>query len=123
MLCSSVSLHGYPDPPQEAVTQVETLTAQIRAAQGPEINTMSGWLPAWGAPAAMSSMSGMNSGNNTGGGLSSAEMDRLGGLSGSALDREFPTMMINHHRGAIDMAKTEQAHGVTPARRTSPSGW
>jgi uncharacterized protein (DUF305 family) len=32
-------------------------------------------------------------------------------------DRDFATMMIDHHRGAIDMAKAELEHGDDPELR------
>ena len=76
---------------------------------------MTGWLDDWGAPA---SMSGTGSGgHDTGdmpGSMSGADMDRLMSLSGSQFDREFLTMMISHHQGAVDMAEAEQAGGANP---------
>lgn len=48
------------------------------------------------------------------GSMSSDDMDRLTGLSGSEFDREFLTMMISHHQGAVDMATTEQTDGTNP---------
>ena len=95
--------------------QVKDLADRIKAAQGPEMTTMTGWLDDWGASA---SMPGMDHGDMEMGGMpgsmSSADMDRLMGLSGSEFDRQFLTMMIGHHQGAIDMAETEQADGVNP---------
>ena len=95
--------------------QVKDVATKIKAEQAPEIDTMTSWLSAWGAPATMSGMD--HGGHDVGtmpGAMSSADMDRLAGLSGSEFDREFLTLMIAHHQGAIDMAKTEQAEGVNP---------
>jgi len=93
-------------------TQVEELAARIKAAQGPEMETMTGWLDAWGAGASMSGMD--HDMGNMPGSMSSDEMNRLMGLSGSEFDREFLTLMISHHQGAVDMARTEQADGTNP---------
>src|SRR5690242_7335349 len=40
-----------------ASTEVKTLAAKIKAAQQPEIDTMTGWLTAWDQPTAMPGMS------------------------------------------------------------------
>jgi len=89
--------------------EVRALAARTAAAQGPEIETMTGWLDAWGADAPMSGMTDIP------GAMSEAEMGRLAGLSGTAFDREFLTMMISHHQGALAMAETEQTDGSDPA--------
>jgi uncharacterized protein (DUF305 family) len=102
-------------PTRASNPQVKDLAAKIKPEQAPEIDTMTGWLSAWGAPAAMSGMD--HGGHDVGtmpGAMSSADMDRLASLSGSQFDREFLTMMIAHHQGAIDMAKTEETQGANP---------
>jgi uncharacterized protein (DUF305 family) len=102
-------------PTRASNPQVKDLAAKIKAEQAPEIDTMTGWLSAWGAPATMSGMD--HGGHDVGtmpGAMSSADMDRLASLSGSQFDREFLTMMIAHHQGAIDMAKTEETQGANP---------
>jgi len=38
-------------------------------------------------------------------------MDALDNSSGAAFDEMFLTMMVEHHEGAIEMAKVEQADG------------
>lgn len=96
--------------------QVKDLAMQIMNAQGPEIQTMSGWLTAWGkpVPADDSSMGGMDmsSGSTMPGMMSSTEMDELKKATGADFDQMFLTMMIAHHQGAIEMAKTEKADGM-----------
>jgi uncharacterized protein (DUF305 family) len=86
--------------------QVEQLAAQIKQAQAPEIQKMTGWLRSWGAsvpsPGAMHMGDGM---------MSEQDMNKLGKLSGQDFDKAFLQMMIKHHQGAITMAKTEQAGG------------
>ncbi len=45
-------------------------------------------------------------------------MHQLKKASGRGFDTTFLTMMIKHHQGAIDMARTEQQHGAYgPARK------
>ena len=47
--------------------------------------------------------------------MSNQDMDSLTNTTGAKFDRMFLTMMIKHHRGAIEMAKTEQTGGSNPA--------
>lgn len=103
--------------------KVKGLAAKIKADQGPEISRMSAWLRAWGqqvpAPTA-SGMPGMH--HRMPGMMSSGEMATMMAASGPAFDRLFLTMMIRHHEGAVQMAKTERLHGeYGPARATAQS--
>ncbi len=94
-----------------------TLARQIKAAQSPEIDTMSGWLRAWGEPVpdtSMVSMSGMDHGDVTGM-MSSRDLAHLRKAEGSGFDAMWLDMMVNHHEGAVDMARTEVADGDNPA--------
>ncbi len=92
--------------------RVKALALTIAAAQGPEITTMSGWLDTWGAGmmAPSPSASGM---------MSSTDLHTLTRLSGTAFDQAFLTMMIAHHRGAIQIARTEKPRAGT----RPPPGW
>lgn len=47
--------------------------------------------------------------------MSQADLDSLKGESGSAFDREFLSMMVQHHQGAIRMAETELSSGKNAA--------
>lgn len=97
-----------------ASNKVKPLAAKIAAAQGPEINTMTGWLKDWGKNAPSGSMSGMGGGGSMKsmpGMMSGNEMTRLRSAKGSTFDRMWLTKMIKHHTGAIAMAKTEQSKG------------
>lgn len=92
--------------------EVKRLADTIEAAQGPEIKTMQGWLKEWGKAEPDSSMSGMDHGDSAMPGMmSDSDMTALNEASGPAFDTMFLTMMIGHHSGAIDMAKTEQSKG------------
>lgn len=93
--------------------EVKVLAKQIMEAQDPEIQTMSGWLTAWGE-SVPDDMSGMDMSTSMPGMMSSDDMDALMNASGAEFDQMFLTMMIEHHNGAIEMAKTEQADGRYP---------
>lgn len=93
--------------------EVKALAKQIMDAQDPEIETMSGWLSAWGEPVP-EEMSGMDMSTSMPGMMSSDEMDELMNASGKEFDQLFLTKMIKHHEGAIEMAKAEQADGMYP---------
>jgi uncharacterized protein (DUF305 family) len=41
-------------------------------------------------------------------------MAKLKAASGKDFDRQFLQMMIDHHNGAIEMARTEQTAGANP---------
>jgi len=98
--------------------KVKALAARIKGAQGPEIARMSGWLTGWGVPVPAgdgSDMSGMHGmGGDTGGMMSTQQMTDLGAAKGSAFDQMWVQMMIQHHEGAVVMAKTELANGANP---------
>ncbi|MEU4621985.1 DUF305 domain-containing protein [Actinoplanes sp. NPDC023801] len=92
---------------------VTELASKIRAAQQPEIDTMTGWLTAWGRPVPephMSMGSGMDHGSMPGM-MTDADMAELMDAKGAAFDKQFLTMMISHHEGAIEMAQREVAQG------------
>ena len=89
------------------------MAARISSAQRPEIDLMTGWLESWGAPVP-EDMSGMDMGGSMPGMMSMADMDSLEGSSGDAFDRQFLTMMIAHHQGAVQMANVEIREGDNP---------
>lgn len=92
--------------------EVKQLADKIEAAQGPEIETMTGWLEDWGQDVSSDSESGMDhSGSDRSGMMSDADMESLGAVTGVEFDQMFLEMMIEHHTGAIEMAKTEQQDG------------
>lgn len=99
-------------------TKVTALASRIKAAQGPEIARMSGWLAGWGAPVPAadgsdgSHMSGM--GEGTGGMMSAKQMTDLGAAKGPAFDQMWVQMMIAHHEGAVEMARTQLVKGANP---------
>jgi uncharacterized protein (DUF305 family) len=99
---------------------VKALAVKIKAAQDPEIVTMTGWLRAWNQPVPPSSMSGMSGmSSSTGMGMmSDADMASLDRATGKAFDTMWVSMMITHHQGAVDMSKTELASGQYAGAKT-----
>ena len=108
--------------------EFEELTEAIRAAQGPEIETMSDWLQDWDeeVPATVrdhvnsddghsEGMDGMEGMDDTGMGMpgmmSQDEMNALEDAPDSGFQDMWLTMMIQHHEGATEMAATEQSEG------------
>ncbi|MFE7356490.1 DUF305 domain-containing protein, partial [Streptomyces sp. NPDC057543] len=100
--------------------EIKELAAAIEKAQDPEINTMKGWLKAWGKPlpessSSMGDMPGMDHGSDTGsrmpGMMSDKDMSDLEGAQGKAFDKKFARLMVGHHEGAVTMAEDEQKNG------------
>lgn len=98
-------------PTRSTNPELVKLAADISAAQGPEIETMKGFLVKWNKSADsgheghdMGAMQGMVDG---------ATMTRLESLKGADFDKLWLTSMIGHHEGAIDMADTELADGAS----------
>jgi uncharacterized protein (DUF305 family) len=97
---------------------VRRLAARIRAAQGPEILSMSGWLEQEGLEVPQPGDDPRDFEHSAGhddpmmGMLTEQEMKQLARARGSAFDRLFLQGMIRHHRGALAMAETVAADGV-----------
>ncbi|MBT2528165.1 DUF305 domain-containing protein [Streptomyces sp. ISL-99] len=92
--------------------EVKKLAAEIKRAQGPEIKTLSGWLTAWGEEVPEENESGEHAGHSMSGMMTPEEMDRLERSSGRAFDTAFLELMVKHHEGAVEMARTEQSDGA-----------
>ncbi|MFD8888731.1 DUF305 domain-containing protein, partial [Streptomyces erythrochromogenes] len=103
-------------PSRARSAEVKKLAEDIRKAQDPEIKTLSGWLASWGeqvpAEGAMD-----HSAHGTSGMMTAEQMDKLKNASGAAFDTAFMELMVEHHEGAVAMAKTEQAQGAFPAAK------
>jgi uncharacterized protein (DUF305 family) len=123
-------------PDRTSNPQVLDLANRIQRAQDPEIQRMTSWLTAWEAAPATSDAAGTAmpsapSDHSSGhampdmpghhamvGMMSDADMARLHAARGGDFDRMWLRMMIQHHQGAIEMAKTELAQGANPDART-----
>ncbi|MDP9615474.1 DUF305 domain-containing protein [Streptomyces demainii] len=108
--------------------RIKSLAGRIEKAQDPEIATLKSWLRDWGKPekASPGGMPGMDHGSDGAGGadgmdhgsggamggmMSEKDMRKLEAAKGAAFDRAFASMMIDHHKGAITMAKDEKENG------------
>ncbi|MEU3072707.1 DUF305 domain-containing protein [Streptomyces laurentii] len=89
-----------------ADAEVKKLVEDIKKAQDPEIQKMKSWLKTWNKPEAMA-----GGGHSMAGMMSEQDMKDLAATKGKAFDRKFAELMIAHHEGAVDMAKTEQTGG------------
>lgn len=94
------------------------LAENIEAAQGPEIDTLEGWLETWGEEAPSGGMDhgdmGHDSDDAMPGMMDEDEMNDLMAASDADWDRMFLQMMIEHHEGAIEMAQAEVEQGQNP---------
>ncbi|MET7737074.1 DUF305 domain-containing protein [Streptomyces sp. NPDC005402] len=99
-----------------SAAEVKDLAARIEKAQGPEIETMTGWLKTWDEKVP-EAMPGMDHSAHSGmaGMMDGADMEKLKKMSGKDFDSMFLTMMVEHHEGAVEMATTEKAKGGYPA--------
>lgn len=98
--------------------EVQQLADQIRAAQAPEIETMTSWLTEWDEE--VPEMMGEDDGGHDMGSMGEEEMpgmmseEDMTALE-DAPDDEFQTMwlemMIEHHEGAVEMAEVETEDG------------
>ncbi|WP_033288536.1 DUF305 domain-containing protein [Amycolatopsis jejuensis] len=91
--------------------KVAGLATRIDQAQDPEIQQMQGWLSRWGATTGMGDhhLPGMDP--SMPGMMSDADMAKLDRLKGAEFDKAWLDLMIKHHQGAVEMAKTELAKG------------
>jgi len=108
---------------RELDPEVQRLADDVRAAQGPEIETMSDWLQEWGEEVPETVRDHSNSemdmgeddmadmGGDMPGMMSPDDMQSLE----DATDAEFPgmwlAMMTEHHEGAIEMARDQVENG------------
>jgi len=91
--------------------EVAALAQQVRDAQQPEIDTMKGFLTAWGQPE-LGGMSGMDHGDD--GMAAEAELEELRRADGEAGQKLYLQLMTAHHEGAIAMAQAEVRDGQDP---------
>ena len=106
-----------------------TLVEGIREAQAPEIETMVDWLVDWGEDVPATMRDHVNAGHGDHGehgdaadsmehtdadmpGMMSAEeMNALADASDAEFEDLWLTMMVEHHEGAVEMARTETEEG------------
>ena len=105
--------------------EVAQLAQGIRDAQVPEIETFSDWLGEWDEEVPPTMLDHANAGHGSGdmsetmedmdgampGMMSGADMDALQDAGAGDFQTMWLEMMIEHHEGAIEMARTEQQDG------------
>jgi len=103
--------------------QVVAIARRIKGAQGPEIVAMSSWLQSRDleVPKSMDDLGDMSghghhgdhgeSGASMAGMLTDRQMTRLARARGREFDRLFLAGMIQHHEGAVTMARDEMEEG------------
>lgn len=111
---------------REISPELAELADQIRMAQGPEIEAMVDWLTEWDQPVPETMRDHANAhgggemGDDTGmdsdmpGMMSAEDMADLEAAEGPEFEQMWLQMMIEHHEGAIEMAKVEQKEGEYP---------
>ncbi|WP_218148306.1 DUF305 domain-containing protein [Lentzea xinjiangensis] len=93
--------------------RVVDLAERISRAQQPEIDRMNGFLKSWKAPVKASSHT--SHGHSGAHGL--VELGNLAHLDGTEFDRQWLSLMIQHHRGAVEMAREHLSAGTDPETR------
>lgn len=93
--------------------EVSELAEQIKAAQGPEIETLEGWLEDWGADGGSEGNGSMGH-EGMDGMLSTEDLEAMEQADTEDATRLYLEGMIEHHRGAVEMAETEVAEGQDP---------
>lgn len=99
---------------QNVPARVTALAEKIKAAQAPEIETMTGWLRSWNEPTEAAGGHDMSSHAAMGGMMSADDMKKLDAAQGTEAAKLFLTQMIAHHQGAIMMANIEKDGGQNP---------
>ena len=89
--------------------EITDLATTIKEAQGPEIQTMTGWLKAWSEPTE-SDMGG----HGMEGMMTDSQLKELESAHGTDASRMFLEGMTEHHKGAVGMAEDEIADGKNP---------
>ena len=95
---------------------VAMLADAIRAAQGPEITEMQGFLTEWGTTAdPHAGHGGGESSTHSGHGMMTKDdLSALAAATGPAFEQMWVTMMIAHHEGAVMMAREVLTAGKEP---------
>lgn len=121
-------------PIRATSAKVKGLASTIQAADQLQINTLTGWLRAWGAPAPAADVGGNDSGDPSGNGgaaattasgqtvaiaglMDSEAVIELGNGHGRAWDEQFLQDMSTFEGGALHMSEAELADGVNARAR------
>jgi uncharacterized protein (DUF305 family) len=98
-----------------ANSEVRQLAANIKAAREPDITKMKNWLTGWGEQyndlSEFPQMSGHDMYPTLPGMAAPEDLQKLKAMTGAEFDRSFLQIMLDHHKGAAEMAKTQQKAG------------
>ncbi|PKV79758.1 DUF305 domain-containing protein [Nocardia fluminea] len=94
--------------------QLIALAAQVEKAQAPEMQQITDLLAGFGEPAPSATE---GHGGHMPGMMTDAQMSSLQAANGADFDRQWLEMMIAHHEGAVEMARTELNAGVNSQAR------
>ncbi|MFG1791833.1 DUF305 domain-containing protein [Nocardia sp. NPDC049149] len=89
--------------------ELRALATKVEQAQAPEMQQITTLLQSFGKPAPSA---GGHGGHDMPGMMGTDQMTALQAASGPDFDRQWLTMMIEHHTGAVAMAETELAGGT-----------
>ncbi|MFF3491856.1 DUF305 domain-containing protein [Streptomyces sp. NPDC002795] len=95
-------------PKQAGSAKLKGLAERISAAQGPEIETMRGWLQKYDRDTAPE---GHHAHDTMPGMATESQLKKLKAARGEAFDELFLKLMITHHQGAVTMATEVKSGG------------
>jgi uncharacterized protein (DUF305 family) len=101
------------DPNVGASTAIKDFAMRIKTAQDQEIKQMTALLKGWNKPTAMDTSDGHDMASMPGM-MSASAMKTLGAMTGTEFDKNWATMMIAHHEGALVQAKDVSSAGSSP---------
>lgn len=90
---------------------VVDLAQRIKAAQGPEVDQLEGWLDDWGIRSDDRDANGMDHGDGM---MSGDDLAQLRAADGPEASQLFLEQMIVHHEGAVEMAQVQVDNGKNP---------
>ncbi len=99
-------------PSRSTNEKVRGLAERIEKAQDPEITQMKNRIEEWDAH------NTDHGGHHMAGMMSDDDMTKLETAGGAEFDRLWLDMMVKHHEGAIEMARTELKDGNDPDTKT-----
>lgn len=94
-------------PERASDPRLRALAADVERAQAPEMERISALLREFGRP-----QPSADGGHPMPGMMTGDQLSALRAATGAAFDRQWLELMIEHHLGAVDMAREEVANGV-----------
>jgi uncharacterized protein (DUF305 family) len=106
-------------PDRSTNPELRELAETISHAQQPEITTMKAFLVQWSGGEDNPNAPGEHAGHGDMAGMvDAATMAKLKTLQGAEFDKLWLQSMIDHHRGAVEMAKAELNNGTNADAKT-----